>query len=132
MDAATRRSVRQRSQDLCEYCRLPQAAQPFATFHVAHIRPRAHGGSDDLGNLCMSCGRCNAFKGPNLAGIDPDTGEVTRLFDPRQQAWDEHFELREALILGTTAVGRTTVEVLKMNEGRRVLLRAELIRRGEF
>ena len=80
----------------------------------------------------MSCGRCNAFEGPNLAGIDPDTGEVTRLFDPRQQAWDEHFELREALILGTTAVGRTTVEVLKMNEGRRVLLRAELIRRGEF
>jgi hypothetical protein len=132
MDAPTRRLVRQRAQDRCEYCRLPQAAQPFVTFHVEHIRAKVHGGSDDPENLCVACERCNAFKGTNLSGVDPETGNVERLFDPRHQAWPEHFELRGALILGLTATGRTTVSVLMMNEGRRVQLRAELIGRGEF
>ena len=27
--------------------------------------------------------RCNLHKGPNLSGVDPDTGQVVRLFDPR-------------------------------------------------
>jgi hypothetical protein len=132
MDAATRRVVWQRAEDRCEYCRLPQTAQPFVAFHVEHIRARAHGGSDDAQNLCIACERCNAFKGPNLAGVDPDTGNVERLFDPRHQTWHEHFVLRGALILGLSVVGRTTVELLRMNEGRRVQLRAELIARGEF
>jgi hypothetical protein len=132
MDVPTRRLVRQRAQDRCEYCRLPQAAQPYVAFHVEHIRAKVHGGSDDPSNLCISCERCNAFKGPNLTGVDPDTGDVERLFDPRQQAWHEHFVLRGALILGLTTVGRTTIEVLKINESRRVQLRSELIERGEF
>jgi hypothetical protein len=132
MDVATRRLVRQRAQDRCEYCRLPQAAQPFVTFHIEHIRAKTHGGTDDPENLCVSCERCNAYKGPNLTGIDPRSGTVERIFDPRQQLWNEHFELQGALILGLTSVGRTTVEVLRMNEERRVQLRGELIERGEF
>ena len=132
MDAATRRFVRQRAQDRCEYCRLPQAAQPFVTFHIEHVRARVHGGSDDPENLCVACERCNAFKGTNLSGVDPKTGDLERLFDPRHQAWHEHFELRAALIVGLTATGRTTVSVLMVNEGRRVQLRAALIARGEF
>jgi hypothetical protein len=132
MVAATRRLVRQRAQGRCEYCRLPQAAQPFVAFHIEHIVAKQHGGSDDPENLCAACERCNSFKGPNLTGIDPETGKVERLFDPRHQAWHEHFELQGLLIVGLTATGRTTVEVLAMNEGRRVQLRAELIARGEF
>ena len=132
MDAATRRSVRQRAQDRCEYCRLPQAAQPFVTFHVEHIIAKKHGGSDGLENLCAACERCNSFKGPNLSGVDPETGNIERLFDPRQQSWHEHFRLLGPLIVGITAVGRTTVEVLKMNEGQRVQLRADLITQGEY
>lgn len=68
MDAATRRRVRQRAQGRCEYCLLPQAAQPFVTFHVEHIIAKKHGGSDGLENLCTACERCNSFKGPNLSG----------------------------------------------------------------
>ena len=132
MDTATRRSVRQRAQDRCEYCRLPQAAQPFISFHVEHIIARKHGGSDELDNLCVACERCNSFKGPNLSGVDPDTGNIERLFDPRQQSWDEHFRLLGPLIVGITAVGRTTVALLKMNEGQRVHLRADLIAKGEY
>jgi hypothetical protein len=50
MDAATKRLVRQRAQERCEYCRLPQTAQPFVTFHVEHIIAKQHGGSDDPNN----------------------------------------------------------------------------------
>jgi len=132
MDAATRRLVRRRAQERCEYCRLPQAAQRFVTFHVEHIIAKQHGGSDDPDNLCAACARSNAFKGPNLTGIEPETGNVERLFDPRHQNWHEHFELHGPAIVGVTAIGRTTVEVLAMNEGRRVQLRTELIARGEF
>lgn len=132
MDATTRRLVRQRAQGRCEYCRLPQAAQPFATFHVEHIVAKKHEGPDEPENLCVACERCNSFKGPNLSGLDPESGGLERLFDPRHQDWHEHFELRGPLIAGRTAVGRATVGVLNMNEERRVQLRAELIARGEF
>ena len=132
MDATIKRSVRDRARHRCEYCRLPQAAQPYVTFHIEHVLPRKHGGSDDPSNLALACERCNAFKGTDLSGIDPDTGQVERLFDPRTQFWADHFELRGALILGRTSTGRATVAVLGMNEDRRVLLRAEILTLGEF
>ncbi|MGA9926781.1 MAG: HNH endonuclease signature motif containing protein [Isosphaeraceae bacterium] len=132
MDATIKRSVRDRARHRCEYCRLPQAAQPYVTFHIEHVLPRKHGGSDDPSNLALACERCNAFKGTDLSGIDPDTGQVERLFDPRTQVWADHFELRGALILGRTSTGRATVAVLGMNEDRRVLLRAEILTLGEF
>jgi hypothetical protein len=132
MNAATRRLVRQRAQGRCEYCRLPQAAQQFVAFHIEHIIAQQHGGSDYPDNLCAACERCNSFKGPNLTGIDPETGSVERLFDPRHQDWHEHFQLQGPMIVGLTPTGRTSVEVLAMNEGRRVQLRVELLALGEF
>src|SRR5262249_28473480 len=118
MDAATRRLVRERAQHRCEYCRLPQAAQPYITFHIEHILPRKHGGTDDPSTLALACQRCNVCKGTDLSGIDPYSGNVERLFNPRTQDWSDHFELRGALILGRTPTGRATVAVLGMNEDR--------------
>jgi hypothetical protein len=132
MDAATRQSVRQRALDRCEYCHLPQSAQPFVTFHVEHIIAREHGGTDHPDNLSLACPRCNAAKGPNLSGRDLVTGNIERLFDPRHQEWSEHFLFHGPVIVGLTPVGRATVDVLKMNERRRVQLRAELQARGDF
>jgi hypothetical protein len=60
-------------------------------FHVEHIVPRKHGGGDDLQNLCLACPDCNFRKGSDLTSIDPETGAVTRLFDPRTQDWNQHF-----------------------------------------
>ena len=37
MDDATRTSVVERASNQCEYCRLPQSAQPSVTFHVDHV-----------------------------------------------------------------------------------------------
>jgi hypothetical protein len=131
MDAATRRLVRRRAGFRCEYCRLPQSAVD-ATFHVEHVIPRQHRGGDDDDNLALACNRCNLAKGPNLTGLDPDTGAIAVLFNPRQQAWHEHFEVAGFEILGRTATGRTTAHLLQFNSPHRCHLRELLIISGEF
>jgi hypothetical protein len=58
-------------------------------------------------NFCFNfaCYHCNAHKGPNLSGLDPESGTLVRLFHPRQDRWDEHFERNGVLIVGLSAVG---------------------------
>ena len=131
MDQTTRTQVWARADYRCEYCRLHQDHSELV-HHVEHIVARKHGGTDDLENLCIACERCNLFKGSDLAGIDPETGQLERLFDPRSQAWEEHFELRGAFIVGKTPIGRTTVRVLSMNAGQRLQLRAVLVSQGLY
>jgi len=71
----------------------------------------------------MACVDCNLHKGPNIAGYDPETGELTELFHPRRHIWSEHFRWEDALIVGRTAIGRTTVQVLELNSEEQVQLR---------
>jgi len=78
MDAATRNLVRRRAGNRCEYCLLQQE-QSGLSHHIEHIVAKQHGGPDDPVNLTLACNRCNASKGPNLTGIDPETGEVVSL-----------------------------------------------------
>ncbi len=73
MDSQTRRFVRQRAAERCEYCQLHQRNSELP-HHVEHIIARQHGGSDEIDNLALACHRCNLRKGPNLSGIDPGTG----------------------------------------------------------
>ena len=61
------------------YCHLP-ALSILAPFQIDHIIARQHGGSSDLDNLALCCIHCNRFKGPNIAGVDSNTGEVVRFF----------------------------------------------------
>ena len=126
MDDQLRVQVRQRAGDCCEYCSLPQEALPFARFQVDHVIAEQHGGLDELSNLALACARCNLCKGPNLSGIDKESGAIVTLFNPRTDNWHDHFEIRAALIVGCTPTGRATVQVLNMNEDRRVKLRASL------
>jgi 5-methylcytosine-specific restriction endonuclease McrA len=79
ISAQIRARVRERAQNACEYCHLPQADSPLAALHVEHIIPKIHGGSDDLDNLALACIDCNLHKGTNLTGIDPETNAVTEL-----------------------------------------------------
>jgi 5-methylcytosine-specific restriction endonuclease McrA len=126
MDAATRRQVRRRADNRCEYCGLPQDAVPVATFHIEHIIPKQHGGTDDPSNLALACFHCNQHKGPNLTGIDPHTAQIIPLFNPRTQLWREHFALQGTEILGLTPTGRATVGVLAINAEVQRQLRAQL------
>ncbi len=122
MDARLRQLVRQRAGDRCEYCDLRQDQEPLA-FHVEHILSRQHGGKDTAENLALACHHCNLHKGTNLSGLDPQTGELTRLFHPRLDDWNEYFTRRGGEIIGLSAIGRTTVRLLKMNEDGRLQLR---------
>lgn len=91
MDTELRRLVWDRAQGRCEYCRMRQEFDEL-TFQIEHIIPKKHHGSDDATNLALACFACNNHKGSNLTGIDPETRQLTPLFHPRTDAWDEHFE----------------------------------------
>ena len=131
MDAGTRRFVRERAAERCEYCRLHQNNSELV-HHIEHVVARQHGGSDNVDNLALSCHRCNLHKGPNLSGVDPLTSRVETLFHPRCDLWHEHFAFQGIYIAGLTACGRATVEVLVLNDARRLELRQELLVRGEL
>src|SRR5258708_29597708 len=100
VSAADRRRVRERACGRCEYCRMAEAWEPYFTYHVEHILAAQHGGTDAPENLAFACNHCNLIKGSNLTSIDPDSGELTHLFNPRTQSWDEHFRRVGDRILG--------------------------------
>ena len=126
IDAATKRLVRQRASQRCEYCGLHQDHSPLATLQIEHINPKKHGGTDDDENLALACIDCNLAKSSNIAGRDPVTSQLTLLFHPRQDRWDDHLEWDGVYVVGLTAVGRTTVFVLNMNSEFQLELRAAL------
>ena len=101
-------------------------------FPVDHIIARQHGGEDASDNLALSCLHCNLHKGPNLAGTNPENGEVVRLFHPRKDEWAEHFVWYGPIVTGQTLVGYVTIQVLAMNAADVVALREELIAEGVF
>ncbi len=129
IDAAVRGFVRRRAQSRCEYCRLPQEYAELI-HHVEHVVARQHGGADGPDNLELSCARCNLAKGPNLSGIDPETGDLVALFHPRLDIWVDHFSWTGPRLLGLTPSGRATIRVLAMNEPRRVSLRGQILASG--
>ncbi len=125
------RRVRRRARYRCEYCRLPQSSVRFR-HQVDHIIAEQHEGEDDPSNLALACTHCNRHKGPNIAGRDPATRELTRLYDPRQDRWREHFAWQGAVLVGLTAIGRTTIQVLAINDPPMVDAREALIAEGRF
>jgi hypothetical protein len=109
---------------------MPQALS-FLPFEIDHIIARQHRGKTTSGNLALACAYDNGFKGPNIAGLDPRTNRLVRLFHPRHHLWRRHFQWDGPVLVGRTPIGRTTVEVLGMNhpfriEQRRVLIAANL------
>lgn len=121
--------VRRRAHFRCEYCHFPER---FAELHfqIDHITARQHRGPTKADNLAFACFRCNSHKGPNLSGVDPATGSLERLFNPRLDRWTEHFRWKRAVLIGGTPVGRATVAVLNINRADVLLLRATLMEEG--
>ena len=124
MNESIKERVRAKASHRCEYCQLRQEDSPLARLHVEHVIPRKHGGADDEDNLALACIDCNLHKGPNLTGLDPQSGRLTELFHPRCERWSDHFRWEGGFIVGTTEIGRTTVQVLAMNSDDQLALRS--------
>jgi hypothetical protein len=126
-----RQLVWSRAAGTCEYCRVPSEYDPLP-FTLDHIQPQYHHGPTTAENLCVCCFSCNTFKAVNVAGHDPDTGQISRLFHPRQDDWAEHFTWNGPVLRGLTAEGRTTIDVLRINLPERVEHRRLLQELGVF
>jgi len=126
-----RREVAQRAQQLCEYCRCPEAFSPDS-FTIDHIQPRQLGGVTALENLAWSCFGCNGRKYTKTTAVDPLTQQPVPLFNPRQQHWDKHFAWSEDFtqMVGQTACGRATSATLGLNRPGVINLRRLLVSVG--
>ena len=102
IEPALREFVRLRAAGFCEYCRISEKFT-LAEHEIDHVIAVKHGGQTDAENLALCCTVCNRFKGTDIASIDPETGQLTPLFHPRLDRWDDHYELRNGEILGKTA-----------------------------
>jgi hypothetical protein len=131
VDANLIRKVWQRAQSRCEYCHLPAAFHP-APFQVDHIIARQHRGVTSLDNLALACIRCNRFKGPNIAGLAPYSTEPVRPFHPRRDNWTDHFFWNGPRLEARTPIGRTTIELLRINDSEVIAVRQALQEEGVF
>ncbi len=87
------------------------------------------GGKTVLDNLAFACGGCNRCKSTKTTGFDPDNGQDVPLFHPREQEWHDHFIWNEefTLMVGITATGRATINMLRLNRPGVVNLRRVLV-----
>jgi 5-methylcytosine-specific restriction endonuclease McrA len=117
--------VRQRANCICEYCHASEQWQ-YVQFTIDHIVPLKRGGQETLDNLALACFHCNRYKSSLNSALDPQTDERVSLFNPRTQNWQEHFIWSADClkIVGLTALGRATVEALRLNRERILAIRA--------
>jgi hypothetical protein len=99
---------------------------------VDHVISEKHGGATVDSNLALSCLPCNRRKSSEIGALDPDTGQLVRFFNPREQTWADHFQFNGEQIIGTTAEGRATVTFLQLNSPERLLERYQLVRVGRY
>jgi len=122
ISAALRRQVRERARERCEYCKLAEI-QAFFPHEPDHIISQKHGGPTVLENLALACFDCNRFKGSDITSVDPVSGTVMPIFNPRSQEWTEHFLFDEGRIVPLTSIGRVTERLLRFNIAHRIAIR---------
>lgn len=109
-------AVAERANYICEYCICPLllSSSPFS---VEHIVPIVKEGSNEMDNLAFACQGCNNFKYTLTEAIDPITGQLAPIYNPRKDAWKEHFKWNDDFteMLGISPTGRATISKLKLN-----------------
>lgn len=131
LPSALRAAVRERAAGRCEYCGLPETAA-FFPHEADHVIATQHRGPTELANLAYACFQCNRLKGPNVASVDPQTGRIVPLFNPRTERWAEHFRAEGGRIIGLTARARATAALLNFDDPDREATRAKLAEAGRY
>lgn len=123
VSAELRRQVARDARYRCGYC-LSDESLTGIPLSIEHLTPVTAGGPTTRENLWMACRPCNEYKSDRTQAVDPDTGEVVPLFNPRIQLWSEHFAWSAGgvEIVGLTPTGRATAFALHLN--RPMLVRA--------
>ena len=122
---ALRNEVARRAHHRCEYCLIHEDDIAFRP-HVDNIVSRKHGGLSDIENLAYACVICNRSKGSDVASINGRSGEIVRLFHPRQDLWADHFQLDGCSIRAISDVGTATAALLRFNAPERLAERSLL------
>jgi hypothetical protein len=126
--------VAERSAHRCEYCHAPEVVFNVP-FEVDHILPPGKGGADNPDNWALACRACNLWKSDVVTAVDSETGQTVPLFHPRQHLWGDHFQPQTEApfrLVGKSAIGRATIEQLKMNVPLQLMARSQWIALGIF
>ena len=121
-----RQKVKERANNCCEYCLINQD-DFFFPFEVDHIISLRHEGKSVFNNLALSCGTCNRMKAADIGTYLNEKLEFVRLFNPRIDIWEQHFEINHGEIIPLTLIGEATVKLLDMNNPDRIILRQVLL-----
>ena len=110
-----RRQMTERAGKRGEYCLLSSGVA-FFPHEVDHVIAEKHGGATDIDNLAFACWRCNRHKGSDLTSFDPQTRELSPLFNPLTQVWAAHFAFEGEKIVGLTP-GRSSFTAAEESGG---------------
>src|SRR5262249_9068504 len=125
LPVSLRKLIRERAALRCEYCLLAEdnALLPHEPDHVIAVK---HGGLTEAANLALACFDCNRYKGSDIASLDPETGFLTPLFNPRVDDGREQFATGGGVSAPRTVRARVTAALLRLNLAARVEVRREL------
>ncbi len=119
LNRKTRDAVAKRARFRCEYCLLHEDDAYFS-FRIDHIISLKHGGSNELHNLAYSCVACNRIKGADIGSVVLPEKEFIRLYNPRTDSWEEHFQIIGPRIVPISDVGKVTTKILLLNDDLRI------------
>ena len=120
-----------RANSQCEYCLFHQDDM-FIAFPVDHIIAVKHGGGSEPENLANICQHCNQHKGTDMVTFIDNYKDVIRLFNPRIDEWQEHFESTMGEIYSEGKIGKATIKLLKINDVDLIILRGLLSDLGRY
>ncbi len=129
--ADMRRQVIGRAGRRCEYCLIHEDDTYFGC-EVDHVVSEKHDGLTVVENLAYACLVCNRYKGSDLGSILVPSGDLIRFFNPRIDAWPDHFSLDGATIKPLTAIGQVTERIFRFNAVERLLEREALRAIGRY
>jgi hypothetical protein len=70
--------------------------------------------------------------GPNIASVDPGTGRLVPLFNPRTDRWSDHFRAEGGRIVALTPAACATAALLRFADPDREAARAKLAQAGRY
>lgn len=129
--AGLRQRIAKQARHRCGYCQTQEVVSGVP-LTLEHILPKSSGGQSVEENLWLSCRLCNEAKGVLTEAVDPKSGKLVPLFNPRMQAWTDHFAWSDdgTIVIGQSPTGRATVKALSLNSELRVRARAMWVEAG--